>query len=89
MRNVGCYILDEPTASLDPSSEYSFYNNFKKNINNSIGILVTHRFTNAKMSDEIIVMADGMLVEQGTHAKLMENKNTYYQLYMLQLGGIQ
>lgn len=41
------------------------------------------------MSDEIIVMADGMLVEQGTHAKLMENKNTYYQLYMLQLGGIQ
>lgn len=88
MRNVGCYILDEPTASLDPSSEYSFYNNFKENINNSIGILVTHRFTNAKMSDEIVVMSDGRLIEHGTHKKLMENKKTYYQLYMLQLGEL-
>lgn len=89
MRNVGCYILDEPTAALDPSSEYSFYNNFKRNINNSIGILVTHRFTNAKMSDEIIVMADGKLIEHGTHKNLMKNKKIYYQLYMLQLGELQ
>lgn len=86
VKKEGCYILDEPTAALDPLSEYNFFKKLKDNINNSIGILVTHRFTNAKMSDEILVISNGRLVEFGTHDELINYKKEYYKLYMLQRG---
>ena len=89
VKKEGCYILDEPTAALDPLSEYNFFEKLKSNIRDSIGILVTHRFTNAKMSDEILVISDGTLLEYGTHEELIKNKKEYYKLYMLQRGELK
>lgn len=89
VKNEGCYILDEPTAALDPLSEYRFFEKLKNNIHDSIGILVTHRFTNAKMSNEILVISEGKLVECGTHDELINHKKEYYKLYMLQRGELK
>lgn len=88
IKNEGCYILDEPTAALDPLSEYNFFEELKNNIHDSIVILVTHRFTNAKISDEILVLINGTLLENGTHEELIKNKKEYYKLYMLQRGEL-
>ncbi len=89
VKDKGCYILDEPTAALDPLSEYNFFEKLKSNIHDSIGILVTHRFTNAKMSDEILVISEGKLIEYGTHDELISNKKEYYKLYKLQRGELK
>ena len=69
-RGASFIILDEPTAALDPSAEYSFFKNFRNNILDKIGIFVTHRFSNVKIADNIFVLKDGKLIEQGTHKSL-------------------
>ena len=85
-READMYIFDEPTASLDPSSEFAFLQNFLDKFKNKIALFVTHRFTNAKLSDEILVLKDGSLIESGTHFELMRNNNEYCKLYKIQLG---
>lgn len=88
-RDVGVYIFDEPTASLDPSAEYVFFNNFLKNFKNKLTIFVTHRFTNAVLANNIIVLKNGEIVESGNHQKLMANDNEYARLYKIQLGEVE
>jgi ATP-binding cassette, subfamily B, bacterial len=50
----------------------------------SVTILVSHRFSNVRMADLILVLEDGKLVEQGTHAGLMARRGLYAELYSLQ-----
>ena len=88
-RNANIYILDEPTSSLDPSSEFLFFKNFLKIIDTKIGVFVTHRFTNVEIADEIIVMKNGQVIECGNHKMLMNNNNEYSRLYNLQLGVLK
>lgn len=85
-RDANIYILDEPTAALDPSSEYIFMKHFLKIINEKIGLFITHRFVNAKIADNILVIKDGKLIEQGNHDILMEKNGEYAKLYNIQLG---
>lgn len=87
-RDVGVYIFDEPTASLDPSAEYLFFKNFLNNFKEKMTIFVTHRFTNAVLANKIIVLKDGEIVESGTHQTLVENDNEYARLYKIQLGKL-
>lgn len=84
IRTADLYILDEPTSSLDPKSEYSFFENFLKFAKHSISLIVTHRFTNAKFADQIIVFDKGKLVEMGCHNELMKLKGHYYKLFKFQ-----
>lgn len=88
-RNADIYILDEPTSSLDPSSEFKFFENFLKVINTKIGIFVTHRFINARVADKIVVMKNGQIIEQDCHEKLIENNKEYARLYSIQLEKIK
>lgn len=84
MKNGDCYILDEPTASLDPLSEYEFFLKIKNNLKNKIGIFVTHRFTNAKFANKIIVLDNGEIVESGTHEELIKNNGLYSKIFKVQ-----
>lgn len=84
MKNGDCYILDEPTASLDPLSEYEFFLKIKNNLKNKIGIFVTHRFTNAKFANKIIVLDNGEIVESGTHEELIKNNGLYSKMFKVQ-----
>jgi ATP-binding cassette subfamily B protein len=64
-------ILDEPTASLDPVAESQVYEMFHRINNNRFTIYITHRLGAAKISDEILVVDDGKIVEKGNHEQLM------------------
>lgn len=54
-KNAPIVILDEPTAALDPISEYEVYNNFDKLVNKKTAIYISHRLSSCKFCDRIIV----------------------------------
>lgn len=77
-------VLDEPTASLDPISEYNIYNRFNKWISNKSAIYISHRMSSAKFSDKIIYFSNGSIKESGTHKDLLRLRGGYFKLYQTQ-----
>ena len=77
-------ILDEPTASLDPIAEQEIFNQFDELRGGKTSIFVSHRLSSATTADKIIVLKDGMLIEEGTHAQLMRAQGEYYTLFTTQ-----
>jgi ABC-type multidrug transport system fused ATPase/permease subunit len=86
-------VLDEPTASLDPETEYHLYSKFLKlarrvaSRNGGITILVSHRLGTVRMADLIVVLDAGKVREVGTHADLIASKGLYAELFELQASG--
>lgn len=79
------YILDEPTATLDPIVESRIINSFDELTKEKTTIFITHRLGMVSLADKIIVLEDGRIIEEGTHESLMSNKATYYEMYTKQL----
>ena len=77
--------MDEPSASLDIESEHKIFNNVFKEMTSSTLILVSHRLTNLRMMDKIIVIDSGTVSEAGSHEELMKNGKLYSRLYNIQL----
>jgi ABC-type multidrug transport system fused ATPase/permease subunit len=77
-------ILDEPTASLDALAEQEIYQRFDQLREGRTTILVSHRMSCATTADNIIVLENGMVIEEGNHAKLMELKGKYHELFTTQ-----
>ena len=78
------YIMDEPSASLDIESEYKIFENVFSKITDSTLLLVSHRLTNLRMMDKIIVIDNGTIVESGNHEELLQNNSVYAKLYNIQ-----
>lgn len=74
-------ILDEPTAALDPISEYKIYQNIAKYRKNQTTIFISHRLTSTLFSDTILVMDNGCLVQTGTHEQLMGEQGLYADMF--------
>ena len=78
-------LLDEPTAALDPISEYEVYKNFDKLVHGKTAIYISHRLSSCRFCDRIIVLENGLVVEEGSHEELMENeKGLYFNMYNVQ-----
>lgn len=77
-------ILDEPTASLDPIAEYNMYQQFKEICKNKIGIIITHRLPTASIADYIYYINSGKIMEEGTHASLINQNGEYAKIYASQ-----
>jgi len=77
-------IFDEATSALDYISEKSICENLMSKNNRVTTIFVTHRLDSVLNADKIIVMDEGLVVEQGSHQSLMTNKGKYYSLYKSQ-----
>jgi ATP-binding cassette, subfamily B, bacterial NisT/SpaT len=87
MRDADMYILDEPSAFLDPQAEHEVLEQFKKLIQNKIGIFISHRISSAKLADKIIVMDKGKICEYGDHYTLIEKGGLYAKLYEIQASS--
>jgi ATP-binding cassette subfamily B protein len=86
-RNADIWILDEPTASLDPEAEAEIFAELKENLKGRIGIVISHRFSTVRIADRIAVIEDGHISELGTHHELLRANNTYAHLFELQASG--
>lgn len=80
------YILDEPTAALDPVVESEVYELFDTISKGKSTIYSTHRLGAARLADDIFVIADGHVIEQGTHEKLMDRRGVYAEMFEAQRG---
>ena len=78
-------ILDEATANIDTETEVLIQNSLEKLMKVGTMLIVAHRLSTIQHADNIIVMAHGEIIEQGTHKILLEQKGRYYDLYTLQL----
>lgn len=78
------WILDEPTAYLDPISEIEMYDFIYSLKENRSVIFISHRLGFAKKADRILVFKDGHIVETGHHRDLLENKEEYSRMFAKQ-----
>lgn len=81
---VRLFILDEPTAALDPVSEANIYKNFKELAEDKTTILISHRLGITSVVDRILVFENGKIVEDGNHEALMKQNGLYSKLYRSQ-----
>lgn len=77
-------ILDEPTASLDAIAEQEIYNQFDSLRRDKTTIFVSHRLSSATVADNILVVENGCLIEQGKHSELMKLGGKYAELFSVQ-----
>ncbi|MDB5217940.1 MAG: transporter, ATP-binding/permease protein [Myxococcaceae bacterium] len=80
-------VLDEPTAALDAEAEHAVFDRFKELSRGKTTLIISHRFPTVRMADRILVLEDGGIKEDGTHAALLAADKTYAHLYMMQAAG--
>lgn len=80
-------VLDEPTAAMDAQAEAEVFEHFRQLARDRITILISHRFSTVRMADQIAVLDQGRIVEQGSHEELMKLNGNYAHLFTLQARG--
>ena len=70
LRRAPILILDEPTSAMDPWAEADWLGRFRRLAGGRTVIMITHRFTTARLADQIHVMSEGRIIESGTHEQL-------------------
>jgi ATP-binding cassette subfamily B protein len=83
-RDAPVLILDEPSSALDADTEFEIFSRFREIVGDRTSILISHRFTNVKLADRIIVLSNGTIEESGTHDELMKKRGLYYNMYIKQ-----
>lgn len=74
-------ILDEATSSIDTRTEMLIQEAFDRLMQGRTSFIVAHRLSTIRNADEILVMKDGSIIEQGTHDELMKKGGFYHTLY--------
>ena len=82
-------ILDEPTAALDVRAEAELYDRFLELTEGLTTVLISHRFSTVRRADRIVVVADGGIVEEGSHEELMGLAGRYAEMFTLQAARFQ
>ena len=78
-------IFDDCLSAVDTKTEEEILQNLGRVMKGKTSILISHRVSTIKNADKIIVLEQGRIVEQGTHRQLIENRNSYFELYNKQL----
>ncbi len=78
------FALDEPTAAYDADAEYRLYRKYEKMLMGKVSIFISHRLSSCRLSDHIILLDNGEVIEEGSHAELMSHNTQYKHMYELQ-----
>jgi len=81
LKNASILILDEATSALDNESEYFIQRAFDKAMQDRTTIVIAHPLSTIENANRIVVMDQGRIVEQGSHAELIALHGAYYQLH--------
>jgi len=84
LANPRVIILDEATSNLDTESEAFIQKSLNELMKNRTTFVIAHRLSTIQKADQILVIEDGRIAEQGKHEELMEKKGRYHQLYTVQ-----
>ena len=87
IKDAPILILDEATSALDSESEYLIQQSLERLMNGRTSIVIAHRLSTIAKLDRVIVLDDGMIIEDGTHDELLANDNLYAKLWKRQSGG--
>ncbi len=79
-----CVVLDEPSSAIDPIIEKEFLDFIFKKSQSKMALIITHRMNSVKQADEIIVLDQGKLIEQGNFETLMDKQGLFYELFLKQ-----
>ena len=78
------YIFDDCLSAVDANKEQKILENLKKETNRKTTIIISHRISTLEKSDNIIVMNEGEIIEEGTHYELLNNDGFYSQIHVNQ-----
>jgi len=85
VRNPRVLILDDSLSAVDTKTENNILNNLQDIMKGRTSIIISHRVSSAKLADQIIVLDNGRIIEQGNHDSLIDKAGVYKELYEKQL----
>jgi ATP-binding cassette subfamily B protein len=78
-------VLDEPTAALDPISEFEIYSKFDNLVGNKTAIYISHRLSSCRFCHDIMVFHEGAIIQRGSHNELIKMEGSkYHELWNAQ-----
>lgn len=86
-RDPKILMLDDSLSAVDTKTENNILNSMSRIMQNKTTIIISHRVSSAKLADKILVLDDGLLIEQGTHESLVAQNGVYKELYDKQLAS--
>lgn len=88
LSNAPILILDEATSALDSETERQILQNLQRVRNGRTVLMITHRFAPLKYAERVLVLEKGVLIEQGSHEELLQQKGAYSVLYQQQQAAV-
>ena len=86
IKNPAILLLDDCLSAVDTDTEEAILNNLKEYCNDKTTILISHRVSSAKNADNILILDDGKILQQGSHNQLINTEGYYKELYLKQLS---
>ncbi len=77
-------VFDEPSSALDPIAEYDLYKGIMNESKGHITLFISHRLSSVKDADEVFMLENGAVIEQGTHRELMDMDGKYCEMFTKQ-----
>ena len=86
IKDAPILLLDDCLSAVDTETEETILNNLLSHCKDKTTIIVSHRVSSAKNADKIVIIADGKIIQQGSHNQLINEKGYYSELYSKQLS---